>query len=536
MIELIYLLVGLALGVGIALILLKSSKSKLEAEKDYLQTNLGSQQSELKELREAISQSKADYSGLVAEKKALQESYAAQQEVLQQKADLLQQYEERREAAQQKQNELELQISNLLLKLQNADNQQEELAGRLAEQAKKSEQFLAGWEAAKKEISEQKISLAEKDNTNQALTEKLQTQKEEITTIQERFSESFKNLANEILDDKSSRFTKLNQQNLDAILSPLQEKIKEFQSTVRETNEKNLLSNRGLIEQISHLKEMNQQISEEANNLTKALKGDVKTQGNWGEVILERLLEESGLRKGAEYETQNSYTTDNGKRYQPDVIIHLPDAKDIIVDAKVSLVHYEKFAAAETEEQRLRQVKLLTASVKGHIDGLHKKHYHELKELNTPDFVLLFMPIEGSFATVMQYDNQLYKHALEKHIVVVSPSTLLATLRTIAFIWRQENQTKNALEIARQSGALYDKFEGFLSDLEKIGTNVDRAKEAYDKAVNKLKTGRGNLVGRAEKLKKLGAKASKSIAEKFLPNEADEDDDDLEKLEAEPEA
>ena len=246
----------------------------------------------------------------------------------------------------------------------------------------------------------------------------------------------------------------------------------------------------------------------------------MKVQGNWGEVILERILEESGLQKGIEYESQISFIDEEGHRFQPDIVIKLPENKHIIVDSKVSLVNYEKLISADNEHQQRVFIKALNTSIKSHIDGLYKKHYHDLKGLNSPDFVLLFMPIEGSFAVVLQNDSSLFRFALDKHIVIVSPSTLLATLRTIAFIWRQENQTKNALEIARQSGNLYDAFVRMLEDLEKVGVNIERSNRSFQDAIKKLSTGKGNLISRVENIKKLGAKASKSIPEKFIEEEA----------------
>jgi len=354
---------------------------------------------------------------------------------------------------------------------------------------------------------------------NENLLEKLENQKKEIEEMQTKFSDAFENLANKIFEEKSSKFTEKNRVNLDEILKPLKEKIMEFENKVEFTHKENLKTNISLIEQIRNLEKLNKQISDDASNLTKALKGDVKIQGNWGEVILERILEESGLQKGIEYESQTSFIDEEGHRFQPDVIIKLPENKHVIVDSKVSLVNYERMISADNEHQQRVFIKALNTSVKSHIDGLYKKHYHELKGLNSPDFVLLFMPIEGSFAIVLQNDNSLFRFALDKHIVIVSPSTLLATLRTIAFIWRQENQTKNAMEIARQGGALYDKFVGFINDLDNIGKNIDRSKESYLNALNKLKTGRGDLISRVENIKKLGAKASKSIPEKFIEEE-----------------
>lgn len=357
------------------------------------------------------------------------------------------------------------------------------------------------------------------DTINLNLQEKLNDQKKEMEELQLKFTDAFKNLANEILEEKTKKFTEQNKANLDEILNPLKEKIKDFEQKVEQTDEKNRLSNASLIEQIKGLKELNKKISDDANNLTRALKGDVKMQGNWGEVILERILEESGLRKGIEYETQVSLIDDDGHRKQLDVKINLPEDKHVIVDSKVSLVHYERMVSSETEEQRKGYLKALNASIKSQIDDLHKKHYHDLKGLNSPDFVMLFMPIEGVFTVIMQHDNTIYQYAYNKQVVIVSPSTLLATLRTIAFIWRQENQTKNALEIARQGGALYDKFVGFISDLENIGKSIDKSKEIYSNAFNKLKTGKGNLIKKTEDLKVLGAKANKQIPEKYIQEE-----------------
>ncbi|MDY6915586.1 MAG: DNA recombination protein RmuC [Candidatus Cloacimonadota bacterium] len=354
---------------------------------------------------------------------------------------------------------------------------------------------------------------------NKNLQQKMAENKAELEELQTRFRDSFQNLANEILEDKSKRFTEKNQKNLQELLTPLREKIKEFEEKVENTHKESLKSNISLTEQIKQLQQLNQQISDDANNLTKALKGEVKVQGNWGEVILERILEESGLRKGSEYDTQPSFTDDNRKRLQPDVVVKLPEEKHIIIDSKVSLVAYEKLVAAEEGQEQKKYLKELINSVRSHIKELHKKHYSGIKDLNSPDFVMLFMPIEGSFSLVMQQYNELYRFALEKQIVIVSPTTLLATLRTIAYIWRQENQNKNAMEIARQGGLLYDKFVGFLKDMEKIDVNLKKAREAYSEAEKKLHTGRGNLVSRVEKLKQMGAETPKNIPEKFEHNE-----------------
>lgn len=274
------------------------------------------------------------------------------------------------------------------------------------------------------------------------------------------------------------------------------------------------------------LKDMNQQITQEAKNLTTALKGQNKAQGNWGEFILESILEKSGLVKGREYVVQESLTTESGKRFQPDVIIKLPENKSIIIDSKVSLVGYEKFVSEE--EDNLKQLGLRDHinSIRAHIKNLSGKNYQNLYQLESLDFVLMFMPIEPAFAVAVQSDPAVFTDAFEQNIVIVSPSTLLATLRTISSIWRQENQNRNALEIARQSGEMLDKFMAFVDDLISVGKGLISAKDNYDKAMNKLVDGRGNLISRSEKIKKLGAKASKTLPPAIL-NRADIQDDNL---------
>ncbi len=360
------------------------------------------------------------------------------------------------------------------------------------------------------------------DTMNINLQEKLDDQKKELKELQAKFTDAFKNLANEILEEKTKKFTEQNRANLDELLSPLKEKIKDFETKVEQTNEKNRMSHTSLVEQIRSLEKLNKKISDDANNLTKALKGESQIQGNWGEVILERILEESGLRKGIEYEAQAKgmgLKSEEGSTSKPDFVIKLPENKHVIVDSKVSLVHYERMVSAETEEQKQCYLKALNTSIKSQIDDLYKKNYQDLKGLNSPDFVMLFVPIEGVFAVIMQHDNTIYQYAYDKQIVIVSPSTLLATLRTIAFIWRQENQTKNAVEIARQGGALLDKLNGFIDDLEKIDINLKRTQGAYSDAIKKLSTGSGNLIARAKRIEALGAKAKKQIPEKFINEE-----------------
>lgn len=349
------------------------------------------------------------------------------------------------------------------------------------------------------------------------LQEKLETQKGELNEIQKKFTVEFENIANKILEKNSEKFTAANQKNLGEVLNPLKEKINLFEKKVEDTYQKGLKDQTDLRAELKKLHDLNSKISEEANNLTRALKGDVKKQGSWGEVVLERILERSGLNEGEKgYQKQFSDTSEEGKRIQPDIVINLPDNKHIIIDSKVSLIAFERAVNAETENERILNTKEHLLSLKAHVKGLSEKHYQTASKLNSPDFVLLFIPIEASFSVAIQEDRELFSYAWDMKVVLVSPSTLLATLRTISSIWQQENQTKNAIEIARQGGALYDKFVGFIADMESIGKNLDTTRKTYDSALNKLHIGSGNLVKRAENIKKLGAKTTKELPGKIL--------------------
>jgi len=348
--------------------------------------------------------------------------------------------------------------------------------------------------------------------------EKLIEQKASLEQNQEKFNKDFELIANKILEEKSTKFIEQNRTNLDIILNPLKENIKAFEDKVEkvykaESDERNTL--KGVI---SLLMDQSKQIQEDANNLTKALKGDTKKQGNWGEVILEKVLERSGLVRDQEYRIQASHTSAEGGRYQPDVVIDLPDDKHLVVDAKVSLVAYERSVSAETEEEREGHVKAHLASIKNHIQELSAKNYQDLYKINSPDFVLLFVPIESSFSIAVQKDAELFNFAWDRKVVIVSPSTLLATLRTIASMWKQERQNRNVFEIAEQAGFLYEKFVGFLKDMEDIGRHIGSTQKAYDGAFNKLKEGSGNMINKIENLKKLGAKVknNKQIDIKYL--------------------
>ncbi|AIJ37295.1 DNA recombination protein RmuC [Flavobacterium psychrophilum] len=370
------------------------------------------------------------------------------------------------------------------------------------------------------------IQLAKKEADFDSLLEKNKDQKQEVEQLQEKFTKEFENLANKILEEKTNKFTEQNKENMKNILTPLQDKILHFEKKVEDTHKESIDYHAALRQQILGLSEMNAQMSKETLNLTKALKGDSKMQGNWGELVLERVLEKSGFGKGREYIVQQSFTTAEGNRVFPDVVINLPDGKKMIVDSKVSLTAYEKYINEEDDILKSGYLKEHINSIKRHVEQLGDKNYHDLYQMESPDFVLLFIPIEPAFALALNEDTTLYNKAFEKNIVIVTPSTLLATLRTIDSMWANQKQQENALEIARQAGALYDKFEGFVADLIKIGKKIDESKVEYSGAMNKLIEGKGNLVTSVEKLKKMGAKAKKALPESII-NRAEANENNL---------
>jgi DNA recombination protein RmuC len=345
---------------------------------------------------------------------------------------------------------------------------------------------------------------------------------EELAKQQEQLRKDFELLATKILDEKTEKFTLQNKENIKNILNPLQEKIQGFEKKVEDSQKESISMHSALKEQLLGLKDLNQQMTKEATNLTRALKGDSKMQGNWGELVLERVLEKSGLEKDREYFVQQNFTRVDGTRVLPDVVLHLPDNKRMVIDSKVSLTDYERYVNAD-EDDRPQFLKAHVNSIRKHVDQLSEKKYEDLYEIESPDFVLMFIPIEPAFAVAINDDNSIYNKAFEKNIVIVTPSTLLATLRTIDTMWNNEKQQQNAIEIARQAGALYDKFEGFINDLTSVGKKMDDAKKDYSSAMNKLVEGKGNLITSVEKLKKLGAKAKKALPEVILKRAIDED-------------
>ncbi|BDU23319.1 DNA recombination protein RmuC [Flavobacterium sp. GSB-24] len=364
------------------------------------------------------------------------------------------------------------------------------------------------------------IQLSKKEVDFENLWERHKEQKNEINELQEKFTKEFENLANKILEEKSAKFTEQNSENMKNILLPLQDKIHVFEQKVDQTHKESIDYHAALRQQILGLSEMNAQMSKETLNLTKALKGDSKMQGNWGELVLERVLEKSGLEKGREYEVQQSFTNSEGNRVFPDVVINLPDGKKMIVDSKVSLAAYEKWINEESELLKIDYLKEHVNSIRRHVEQLGSKNYHDLYQIESPDFVLLFIPMEPAFAIALNEDPALYTKAFDRNIVIVTPSTLLATLRTIDSMWSNQKQQENAFEIARQAGALYDKFEGFVSDLVRIGNKIKDTKTEYESAMNKLVDGKGNLITSVERLKKMGAKAKKSLPENIITRAA----------------
>ena len=380
------------------------------------------------------------------------------------------------------------------------------------------------------EIQEVLINLelmrTEKDSFKNELTKKtteFTTLEKKLEDQEEKLRIQFENLANKILDKKSDKFTEQNKKNLDLLLNPLHKKIESFEKKVETSQKESVGMHAALKQQLQGLKDLNQQMSKEAINLTKALKGDSKSQGDWGEIQLEIILEKAGLSNGIHFTSQGGYRDENENLKKPDFIINLPDNKHLIVDSKVSLTAYEGYFSSENKEDKDNHLKKHIASIRKHIKELSEKQYTELYGINTPDYVLMFVPIEAALLIAFNENNKLYLEAFDKNVVLVSTSTLLATLSTVSSIWKQEDQKRNVIEIARQAGALYDKFVGLVEDLTGVGKKLESAKNEYSSAMNKLVDGRGNLIASVEKIKKLGAKAKKSIPEQILLRSEEED-------------
>ncbi|MFN1834129.1 DNA recombination protein RmuC [Balneola sp. MJW-20] len=394
----------------------------------------------------------------------------------------------------------------------NLSDKLQETESELKEFQQQKEQEITAERSRANELDRE---LAERNADYRNLQERLDEQKKELNEMQEQLRIQFENLANKILEEKSEKFSKQNREQINQLLNPLGEKLEAFKKKVEETHKDEVEARGSLKQELKQLLELNQKMSEDAKNLTKALKGDSKAQGNWGEVILERILERSGLTKGREYEVQSSVTTEDGKRLQPDVVVHLPDEKFLIVDSKVSLTAYERFSSADSDEEAEAALKQHVSSIRAHVKGLSSKNYQQIHGKKSPDFVLLFIPIEPAFGIALQTDPQLYQDAFDRNIVIVSPSTLLATLATIDSVWKQEYQNKNAMEIADRGGKLYDKFVSFVESMNDIGQRIRQTQDSYDEAMGRLSTGAGNLVRQAEMIRKLGAKASKQLPDEL---------------------
>ncbi|PHN08548.1 DNA recombination protein RmuC [Flavilitoribacter nigricans] len=391
-----------------------------------------------------------------------------------------------------------------------------EVYNHLQEQSDLQREDLAEKDTELRQLS---ATLAGREQQLLQIEEKLQTQADEVEQLQRQARVEFENLANRLLEEKSNQFKSQNQQALHDILDPLRERIKSFEDGIEKRFLEETRDRVSLKKEIEHLRLLNQQLSEDANNLATALKGENKTQGDWGEVQLEMLLERAGLARDIHYQTQTSFRDEDGRQKRPDFIINLPDNKHLIIDCKVSLTAYERFFQASKDEKRKKYLRQHIDSLRSHIKDLSGKNYQQLYQINSPDYLLLFVPIEPAFGIALQEDSSLFNEALDQNIVIVTTSTLLATMRTVSYIWKQEKQKRNVLEIARQSGLLYDRFVSFIDDLKAVGLRLDSAQGAYHDAMRKLTDGKkygDTLVGRAERIRELGAKASKSLPPELL--------------------
>ncbi len=358
--------------------------------------------------------------------------------------------------------------------------------------------------------------LSEKKSDLNHLNEKLKEQKDELNKIQEQFKLEFKNLANEILENNSKKFSEENKTKLGELLKPLGEKIKDFEKKVEETYDKESKLRFSLKEEIKRLEELNQQVSKDAVNLTKALKGDSKTQGDWGEMILESILEQSGLTLDREYFKQSNFKNEEGKNVRPDFVIKYPGDRNVVIDSKVSLTAYDRYMSSENEAEKEKAIREHLLSVRNHVKGLSEVNYQDLYDLNSLDFVMMFMPVEPSYLLAMQHDPKLWHDAYKKRVLIISPTNLIAALKMIESLWRQEYQTKNVQEIAKQVGLLYDKFVGHMDDLIKVGKKMEEAQNAYENSMKKLYTGPGNIIKKVNDIKNLGIKTSKELPQKLV--------------------
>lgn len=407
-------------------------------------------------------------------------------------------------------------ISALQEKFNQAVVAQGVLEGQARHLSQEAEGLKSQLRDAQTETMELTNALTKTEADYEHLRERMYEQAKELEQLREKFLQQFQHISNQVLMTNAEHFNKASSENLERILSPLKERIREFEAKVDQTYEKTLKDSISLKEQITQLSALNQQMSQDALNLTKALKGESKTQGNWGEYLLESLLEKSGLRKGVHYEREEVRQNDEKQVYRPDVIVRLPDSKHLVIDSKLSLVAYEAYCSCEDDGQLETYLRSHITSIRTHFNDLGRKNYHRLSGINSPDFVLMYIPIEPAFNLALQHDQNIFTDAFDKNIVLVTTSTLLATLRTVAGVWRQEDQKRNVLRIAEESGRLYDKFVGFVEDLKTVGRHLEQSQTAYNGAMNKLTDGKGNLIRKVEILRELGAKTSKQLDEHLL--------------------
>lgn len=479
---------GLAVGIVTAWLVLRERISSAGVQAK------GESQVEIARLNERLMASQEEGSRLATEFSALQKQAALWRDQLDESRD------ERAQLAER--------VARQAEQLAALQNEKENLAAS-------RDQLMAAQQRLSNQVAELTTTLESERAQN---GEKIEL----LKNAEEQLSNRFKALASEILEDKTKRFTEQNQTNLNQLLEPLKVKITEFQGKVHEVYVQEGKDRSALAEQVKQLMALNNQLSKDAHNLTSALKGQAKAQGNWGELILERVLEASGLRRGHEYDVQESHTRSDGTRAQPDVVVHLPEGRQLIVDAKVSLTAYEEHANAGTDHQRDVALKRHLDSVRNHIRELSEKNYQQLYGLQSLDFVLMFIPVEPAFMLAISHDSDLWQDAWKKNVLLVSPSTLLFVVRTVAHLWRQEQQNRNAQDIASRGAELYDKLVGFVEDLDKLGERLNQAKDVYDKAYGKFTAGRGNVIRQAEMLKGLGVKPAKQLSQKLIDAALDE--------------
>jgi len=516
---------GLLVGVGVAWLMLRSrlaatQQTAAEAA-SALQIELASAKERVRFLEDERAAAQLNLKELAAQGEQWRtnlESARAELSELRERASRVAILDSQIQSTQERAQEHEAEIRRLSESnaqkhqaLASAQEQITELQGERAKLAQRIEEGAAALTAARDQCAAGEARIAELTKQVELQEKNAQAQLATLQEARESLSHQFKSLANEILEEKSKRFTEQNQANLGQLLDPLKLKITEFQAKVEDVYIQEGKDRSALAEQVRQLSELNRTISQDAKNLTRALKGSSKTQGNWGELVLERVLEASGLRKGEEYDVQESHTRADGSRVQPDVVIHLPEDRHLVVDAKVSLNAYEDYTTAEEDGERQAAAKRHLDSIRTHMKGLSEKNYQSLYGIKSLDFVLMFVPIEPAFMLAVTQDRELFMDAWQKNVLMVSPSTLLFVVRTVAHLWRQEAQTRNAQDIAKRGAELYDKLVGFVADLESVGTRLSLARDAYEAARNKLSTGRGNVIRQAEMLRELGVKPSKKL-------------------------